>query len=120
MVAAVSVVIGAASVLTALYAAWLVVRNRLTDVPLLIACGVVELLLVGQTVVGVVELVATDRPVSVPVFVGYLLTALLVVPIGLLWGLLEHSRWGPAVVAAASLVVLVLLYRLSMVWAAGI
>lgn len=103
----------------AAYAVWLVVRDRLTDVPLLVATGVVESALVVQTLVGFVELATTERDVSASVFVGYLLTALLVLPAGLLWGLLEHSRWGPAVVAASCLVVPVLVIRLQSVWTTG-
>lgn len=103
----------------AAYAVCLVVRDRLTDVPLLVATGVVEVALLTQTLVGFVELARTDRAVSATVFVGYLLTALLVLPAGLLWGLLEHSRWGPGVVAAACLVVPVLVVRLQSVWTTG-
>ncbi len=103
----------------AAYAVWLVIRDRLTDVPLLVATGVVEVALLAQTLVGFVELARTDRAVSAAVFVGYLLTALLVLPAGLLWGLLEHSRWGPGVVAAACLVVPVLVVRLQSVWTTG-
>ena len=103
----------------AAHGAFLAVRDRLTDVPLLVVAGVVESALVVQTLVGFVELATTDRDVSVSIFVGYLLTALLVVPAGLLWGLLEHSRWGPAVVAASCLVIPVLEIRLQSVWTTG-
>ncbi len=109
----------AVAVAAAGYALWRVLRDRLTDIPLLIAAGVVELVLLVQAVVGFVELGTAARPVAAPVFAGYLLTSLLVVPAGLLWGLLEHSRWGPAVVAVGCLVVPVLVLRLQMVWSAG-
>ena len=120
MVPVLPTVVGVVAFLAAAYAAWLVVRNRPADVPLLVVTGVVEVALVVQTVVGLVALVQTDRAVSVPLFVGYLLTSLLVPPAGLLWGVLEHSRWGPAVVAVACLVVPVLEVRLQMVWTTGV
>lgn len=101
------------------YAGWLVVRDRLTDVPLLVAAGVVELVLLVQAVVGVVALAGTPRSISAGVFIGYLVTSLFVVPAGVLWGLLEHSRWGPAVVAVGCLVVPVLVLRMQMVWQTG-
>lgn len=113
-----TVVVVVALIATA-YSAWLAVRNRLTDVPLLAVTGVLELLLLLQALVGVAELVRTHRAVSAPLFVGYLLTSLLVPPAGLLWGLLEHSRWGPVVVGAACLVVPVLVVRLQMIWTTG-
>lgn len=119
MVNGLTVAIGTVAVLAAAYAGLRVLRNRLTDIPLLVGCGVLEVLLLGQLVVGIVALAMVDRPVSTPVFVGYLLTALLVLPVGLTWGLLEHSRWGPAVVGAACLVILVLLGRLNTVWVTG-
>lgn len=110
----IAVAVGAAA-----YGAWLVLRDRLTDVPMLVAVGVVELLLVGQLVVGLVEVAATDRSVPAGLFVGYLLTGVLVPPAGLLWGLLEHSRWGPAVVVGACLACCVLVVRLQTIWAGG-
>lgn len=119
MVPPVPTVVVAVAFAAAAYGAWLVARNRPADVALLVASGVVEATLVVQAVVGIVALAGTNRAVSAPLFIGYLLVSLLVVPAGLLWGLLEHSRWGPAVVAVACLVIPVLELRLQTVWSTG-
>lgn len=119
MVPVLPTVVVVLAVAAALYGLVLVARDRLTDVPLLVGCGVVEAALLVQAVVGAVALATTGRHVSGTVFVGYLLTSLLVLPLGLVWGLLEHSRWGPGVVVVALLVVPVLVLRLGMVWGTG-
>ena len=78
--------------------------------------GVVEVLLVGQLVVGIVQLVGTDRDVSGPFFVGYLIGSLLILPIGALWALAESSRWGAGALAIACIVIPVLELRLHDLW----
>ncbi|MFC5262505.1 hypothetical protein ACFPJ1_10365 [Kribbella qitaiheensis] len=80
--------------------------------------GVVEVALLAQLVVGIVQLVGTDRDVSGPFFVGYLIGALLVLPVGALWALAESSRWGAGALAVACLVIPVLELRLHDIWVA--
>jgi hypothetical protein len=82
----------------------------------LFGVGLLELLLVAQAVVAVVLLVGGDRPGSLVTFVGYLVVALAVLPLGVLWALSEPGRWGIAVVAAACFVVAVLVVRMQQVW----
>ena len=74
--------------------------------------GVVEVALLAQLVVGIVQLIGTDRDVSGPFFVGYLIGALIVLPVGALWALAESSRWGAGALAVACLVIPVLELRL--------
>ncbi|NEA35910.1 hypothetical protein [Streptomyces sp. SID13031] len=78
--------------------------------------GVVEVALLGQLVVGIVQLVGTDRDVSGPFFVGYLIGSLLILPIGALWALAESSRWGAGALAIACVVIPVLELRLHDLW----
>ncbi|TCN36942.1 hypothetical protein EV644_112115 [Kribbella orskensis] len=80
--------------------------------------GVVEVALLAQLVVGIVQLVGTDRDVSGPFFVGYLIGALIVLPVGALWALAESSRWGAGALAVACLVIPVLELRLHDIWVA--
>jgi fucose 4-O-acetylase-like acetyltransferase len=80
--------------------------------------GVVEIALLGQLVVGIVQLVGTDRDVSGPFFVGYLIGSLLVLPLGALWALAESSRWGAGALAIACVVIPVLELRLHEIWTA--
>jgi len=79
--------------------------------------GVVEILLVAQLVVGIVQLSGTDRDVSGPFFVGYLIGSLLILPIGAFWALAESSRWGAGALAIACLVIPILELRLHDLWA---
>jgi hypothetical protein len=100
------------------YAAVLAARNKRIDWPVLGLVGVVEVLLVAQLVVGIVQLAGTDRDVSGPFFVGYLIGSLLILPIGAFWALAESSRWGAGALAIACLVIPILELRLYDVWTA--
>jgi hypothetical protein len=80
--------------------------------------GVVEVALLAQLVVGIVQLVGTDRDVSGPFFVGYLIGSLIILPIGALWALAESSRWGAGALAIACLVIPVVELRLHDIWVA--
>jgi hypothetical protein len=80
--------------------------------------GVVEVALVAQLVVGIAQLVGTDRDVSGPFFIGYLIGSLLVLPIGALWALADSSRWGAGAMAIACVVIPVLELRLHTLWVA--
>lgn len=81
------------------------------------AIAAAELLVVAQLVVSVVLLVRGERPVQpVEEFLGYQLTALLVLPAGFTWSLADRSRYGPAVISVAALTVAVLVVRLQQLW----
>ncbi len=80
--------------------------------------GVVEVGLLAQLVVGIVQLVGTDRDISGPFFVGYLIGSLLVLPVGALWALAESSRWGAGALAVACFVIPVVELRLHEIWVA--
>lgn len=80
--------------------------------------GVVEVALVAQLVVGIVQLAGTDRDVSGPFFIGYLIGTLLVLPIGALWALADSSRWGAGALAIACVVIPVVELRLHTLWVA--
>lgn len=86
----------------------------------LLGLALLELGLLAQVVVAVVLLVRGDRPEDgMLTFVLYLVGSLLVLPAGVLWGLLDRSRWSSAVVAVACLVVPVLVVRMNQVWSGG-
>lgn len=77
----------------------------------------VELLLVVQAVVAVVLLVQGGQiEGSAGVFLAYLVGTLLALPLTLLWGLGEPSRWTLVALAVACLVVAVLVLRLDQIW----
>jgi hypothetical protein len=103
----------------AAWAAVEVTRNRALNVPLLVGVVVLELLLAGQLGVGVVQLAGTDRDVPVLEFLAYQVGALLVLPVGVVWALAERSRYGPAVLIACCLTLVVMTARMQQIWGAG-
>ncbi|WP_245572611.1 hypothetical protein [Actinokineospora enzanensis] len=78
----------------------------------------VELGLLGQAVIGFVQLASTDRDVSGLSFGGYLLGALLILPVAVFWSFAERTRWGTAVLVIGALVVPVMIVRLNQIWTA--
>ena len=68
-------------------------------------------------VVGIAQFAGTDRDVSGPFFIGYLIGALIILPIGAFWALAESSRWGAGALAIACLVIPIVELRLHDLWA---
>ena len=93
--------------------------DGLVDSGILALAILLELVLVAQLIVGIVQLVGTDRPVNGLTFIGYLVGCLLMLPMGGFWSLIERSRWGPGILGIAFLVIPVLILRLSTIWNVG-
>jgi hypothetical protein len=98
------------------YALLMTARNKRMGVSLLAALGVLEILLLVLVGLIVAKLADGGRPASVPTLIGYLIAMPIVPLAAAFWGLLERSRWGPAVVAVAGLVAAVLMVRLHQIW----
>lgn len=80
--------------------------------------GAVEVVLLVQAVVAIVLLIQGDQIAgSTGVFLAYLVGTLLALPLTLLWGLGEPSKWTLVALGVASLVVAVLVLRLDQIWA---
>jgi hypothetical protein len=86
------------------------------SVPLLAAVGVLEILLLVQVGIIAARLAGGDRPGGLATLIGYLIAMPLVPVAAAIWGLMERSRWGPAVIAVAGLVAAVLMVRLHQIW----
>jgi hypothetical protein len=98
------------------YALLMTARNRRMGVSLLAALGVLEILLLVLVGLIVAKLASGGRPASLPTLIGYLI-AMPIVPVAAAFlGLVERSRWGPAVVAVAGVVAAVLMVRLHQIW----
>src|SRR5690349_19031440 len=82
-----------------------------------LALAVLEILLLVLVGIIVAKLASGGRPASLPTLIGYLIAMPLVPLVAGLWGAVERSRWGPAVVAVAGLVAAVLVVRLHEIWA---
>ena len=113
-------VVGYALALAALvvgaWAAVLMVRDRQVDNAYFYATAALELALVVAFVAGCVALGGTARDVDGVLFVSYFLAAVLVVPVALVWGIAEKSRWGTCLVVVAMLTVAVLMVRFVDIW----
>jgi hypothetical protein len=97
-------------------AGWLVVRARRVDNVQFYLVAVAELVLLAVTVGGFVALARTSRGVDGLVFGSYLVTTASILPVALLWGVSDDSRWGPGSLLVGGLVVAVLGLRLLQLW----
>jgi hypothetical protein len=87
----------------------------------LFAGGVLlELLLVGFAVGGVVQMAGSDRDFARAEFVAYLLGALAIPPLAFVWAWGERSRSGAVVIALAFLITPVMVVRIQQVWAGSL
>jgi hypothetical protein len=83
---------------------------------LVIASMVLSALVVVMVVIAAGLLVAGERPDELGIFVGYLVVAVILLPLGTLWALTERSRWGTGVLAVACFTLLVVVVRLQDLW----
>jgi hypothetical protein len=98
------------------YALLMTALNRRMSVILLAGLGVLEILLLVEVGLVVARLADGGHPAQLATLIGYLCATPLIPVAAAFWGLLERSRWGPAVVAAAGLVAAVLMVRLHQIW----
>jgi hypothetical protein len=105
------------SLLFAAVAAVHVALDRPTGGLLLGIAALLELGLLAQAVIGIGQLASGGHDkVNGAVFVGYLLGALIFLPLATLWALGERTRGGTAVLVVAGLVLPVLVVRIQQVW----
>lgn len=84
----------------------------------LAGAAVLEVLLLAQAVVAGTALAGGQRPPETATFLGYLGGAVLLPVAGVLWARTEPSRWAGTVLAVASLVTAVMVWRLVQLWEA--
>ena len=114
------IVVAVCLVLTLVVLAY-VALGRVPDWGLLALAGLAEAGTLLVTVVACVQLARGDHDLSGPdaaTVVGYLLTGLLLLPIGFVWSLAEKSRGATAVLAVASFTVAFMVLRAEQVWGA--
>ena len=78
----------------------------------------IDVLLIAQLVVAIAApAVGNNASGNVLEFYVYLVTAILLPPLAVLWGLLERgSRWSTVVLGVTSLAVGVMVYRMHQIW----
>jgi hypothetical protein len=110
-----SVLAGAAG-LAVVWIVVLLIRNAAIDTLCFWILAVVEVGLIVLTVVGIIDLIRTDRTVSGPTFVAYLIATPLIMPAAFAWGIAERNRSGTAVVLVGAVAIPVLMLRIHMIW----
>lgn len=82
------------------------------------ALALVDLLLIAQLVVAIIAPATGNAPTgSMLEFFVYLVTAILLPPVAVLWGLLERgSRWSTVTLGVTALAVAVMVYRMHQIW----
>ena len=111
------------TVVALLFAAWGLICAASNRHPtlLLFAAGVLlEALLLGFAVGGVVQMAQSARHFARAEFVGYLLGALAIPPLAFYWAWGEKSRSGTVVIALAFLITPVMMLRVQQVWAGSV
>jgi len=101
-------------------AAWafgLVMANRPPGVPLLAGGAVLEALLIGFLMCGILQTNGSHREFARAEFVIYLLACVVIPPAAAAWGWGERGRAGTAVLAAGFLIMPVMVIRVQQVWA---
>jgi hypothetical protein len=117
-VTALQIVMGVVSIVVAVWLAVLIVADRQPNDYVYGALALLEVGLVAQLVVGLVRVSGDHGGVNVAAYVGYLVGALVILPVGFVWSLGERTRAGTGVLLVAVLVVPVLFLRLHQLWAA--
>ena len=79
--------------------------------------ALVELLLITQVVVAIVAPFAGNPPTgSALEYWVYLVSAVLVAPIAVLWALVERSRWSTVIMGVAALAIAIMVWRMQVIW----
>ena len=106
-----------ASLLLFAWALILVIANRPPGRALLVAGSLLELMLIGFLVGGIVQMANADHDFARAEFVGYLLACAAVLPAAAWWVRGERSRAAAGVLAVVFLLLPVLVVRVQQVWA---
>jgi hypothetical protein len=81
------------------------------------AIALVEVLLVTQLVLAIIAPAVGNRPTgSLLEFYVYLVSAILIAPLAVVWALVERTRWSTVVVGVACLAIAVMVYRMDIIW----
>jgi hypothetical protein len=105
------------SLVMAVAAFILALVNRGKPLAVLAGAAIVELLVIGFVVGGIVQMIGRDTDFARLEFVGYLLACVVLVPAAVWWAWGEKARVALVVMGAAFLVLPILVVRVQQVWA---
>ncbi|MFN3706705.1 hypothetical protein [Microcella sp.] len=91
--------------------------GRRPDDVTVLGSALVALLLIAQIVVGVVQpLVGNDPTGDIVEWWLYLIVALLLVVAGVVWALIDRTRWATIILGVVAVTVAVMVYRMNQIW----
>jgi hypothetical protein len=117
--AALAVLVSVLAVALAAWAGVFAVRDRAVVLRQLWGGAVVEGAIVLQALVAIVFTLRGEGPADGVTFWGYLLTALLLLPIAAAWAFAERTRWSSVVLLVAAVTIVVMEWRLVQIWPAA-
>lgn len=115
IVAAVTLAMGVWSLVT-------VIQDKPMLVPHVVGLGVVELTVLGGVGYAIARLAGGGTPHGgtphggTATFIAYLIGVVLIPVAACFWGLVERSRWGPAVIIVGCLAVAFMFVRMLQIW----
>lgn len=114
-----ALVVGGLALVLAGWAAFRLLRDRPVILRQLLAGGVVEAALLAQAVIAVVLTASGQQPADAVTFWGYLVVALLLLPVAALWAFADRTRWSSAVLLVAAVTIAVMELRIVQLWNVG-
>ncbi|BAU32557.1 hypothetical protein EV140_0190 [Microcella alkaliphila] len=91
--------------------------GRRPDDVTVLGSALVALLLIAQIVVGIVQpLVGNDPTGDIVEWWLYLIVALLLVVAGVVWALIDRTRWATIILGVVAVTVAVMVYRMNQIW----
>lgn len=79
--------------------------------------ALVELGLIVQVVVAIVAPLTGNEPTGdLLEFWIYLITAVLMPPFAVIWGLVDRGRWATVILGVVGLAIAVMVYRMNVIW----
>lgn len=94
-------------------------RRRPSSGQSIIAAGVLELILLVQSVTAVVKMIGGAHVAEPVTFYAYLTGVLLPLPLGIYLARIERTRWGSLSLSFTAVVVAVMMLRLLQIWRTG-
>jgi hypothetical protein len=101
----------------AAYALIAAAANWRRGIALLVACAVLEVMLIGFFVGGITQMAQSSHHFAKAEFVVYLLALVAIPPAAVFWAWGEKSRSGTLVIALAFLITPIMVLRVQQVWA---
>jgi len=92
------------------------IANRAPGRAQLLCAALLELVIVVQSVIGLVKIAAGFRPVAMATTVGYLIAIVILMPVAWFWANTERTRFSGVVLAIAAISVGAMTLRLIVLW----